>query len=244
MDGKTLVFVPTYNERDNALRMCVAINEIGLDADILFMDDNSPDGTGRLLEELKSRFPRLIVRHRTGKLGLGSAHLEAIQWAYDHDYQVLVTMDGDFTHSPSDIPTLISAARQCDLSIGSRWVKENSLPGWSVVRRVATMLGHALTKTVLRIPQDASGAFRAYRLDHLPRELFSLVRSRGYPFFFESLFIFIRNGYAVVEVPIILPARTRGQSKRSATVALKDAVYIFELYLGYLRRPDRYLLKR
>ena len=242
--GKTLVFVPTFNERENAPRMCGEIHKLGLDADLLFVDDDSPDGTGRLLDELKPRYARLIVRHRAGRLGIGSAHFEAIQWAYDQGYQVLVTLDCDFTHSPSDIPAMIDAARRCDLSVGSRWVRENSLPGWNVMRRSITLLGHFLTKTVLGIPQDASGAFRAYRLDRLPRELFQLVRSRGYSFFFESLFVVNRNGFSIAEVPIVLPARTYGHSKRSAAVALRDAVFIFELYLDYRRRPERYLLER
>lgn len=244
MDGKTLIFIPTYDERDNAPRMCEAIHTLGLDADVLFVDDNSPDGTGRILDGLKPRFPRLVVRHRSGRLGLGSAHLEAIRWACAQGYQVLVTMDCDFTHAPTDIPLLIAAARQCDLAVGSRWVNEHSLPGWNLFRRSVTRLGHFLTKTVLDIPQDASGAFRAYRLDRLPRGLFDLVRSRGYSFFFESLFILNRNGCAIGEVPIVLPARTYGHSKRSAVAAARDARYLFELYLDYRRRPERYLLKK
>lgn len=243
MDGKTLIFIPTYNERDNAAQMCEEIHKLGLDADVLFMDDNSPDGTGTILEKLKPRFPRLIVRHRTGKLGIGSAHYDAIQWAYDQGYQTLVSLDCDFTHSPADIPALVAAARQVDVAVGSRWARENSLPGWNVFRRGMTQLGHFLTKTVLDIPQDASGAFRAYRLDRLPREIFSLVRSRGYSFFFESLFIFNRNGVAIAEVPIVLPARTYGHSKMSAAAAFRSARYVFELYLDFQREPERSLLE-
>ncbi|MEI8312405.1 MAG: glycosyltransferase, partial [Verrucomicrobiota bacterium] len=211
--AKTLIFVPTYNERDNAPRMAREIAALGLGADILFVDDNSPDGTADLLEALKPEIPRLIIRCRAGKLGIGSAHAEAIAWAYEQGYTTLVSLDCDFTHSPTDIPAMIEMTRTCDVAVGSRWARKNSLPGWNIFRRSMTMLGHLLTKLVLGISQDASGAFRVYRLDRLPADVFDIVRSKGYSFFFESLFILNRNGYTIGEVPITLPARTYGHSK-------------------------------
>ncbi len=241
---RTLIFIPTYNEADNAPLMCRELDALGLDCDVLFVDDNSPDGTGRILEGLKSEYPRLIVQHRTGKLGIGSAHFEAIAWAYDQGYHLLVTMDGDFSHTPSDIPAMIRAAEHCDVSVGSRWVRPNSLPGWNLFRRCATVTGHFLTKVVLGIPQDASGAFRGYRLDRLPRDVFRPIKSRDYAFFFESLFIIHRNGFTIAEVPIALPARTYGHSKMSMLAALKSAGYVFELFFASLRRPKYFMLER
>src|SRR5580704_16281244 len=105
--GKTLIFVPTYNERDNALRMVEDLVRHAPDTDLVFMDDSSPDGTGELLEEAAKSQPRLKVLHRPGKLGVGGAHLDAIAYAYDHGYDTLITLDCDFTHSPSDIPVLL-----------------------------------------------------------------------------------------------------------------------------------------
>lgn len=244
MAARTLIVVPTYNEADNAPLMCQEIHKLPLDADVLFVDDNSPDGTGNILEALKPQYPRLIVRHRTGKLGIGSAHLDAIQWAYDQGYQTVVTLDGDFSHSPSDIPAMIEAAERSDVAVGSRWTQPNSLPGWNVFRRVLTTGGHLLTKFVLGVPQDASGAFRAYRLDRLPREVFGPVKSRGYAFLFESLFVIHRNGFSIAEVSIVLPARTYGHSKMSANDALTSARYVFELYLAYLMHPGRFLIDK
>jgi dolichol-phosphate mannosyltransferase len=241
---KTLIFIPTYNERDNAPRMCAEIHELGLDADVLFVDDNSPDGTGDLLEGLKERFPRLIVQHRTGKLGIGSAHFDAIEWAYDQGYNILVTMDCDFTHSPADIPAMIGATANCDVSIGSRWLRRNSLPGWNLFRRMMTNMGHWLTRRVLGVPQDASGGFRGYRLDRLPRQVFRLVKSRGYAFFFESLFVLNRNRFSITEVPIVLPARTYGHSKMSSSAAMRSAWHVFELWFANLRRPEQFLVER
>jgi dolichol-phosphate mannosyltransferase len=241
---KTLIFIPTYNERDNAPRMCAEIHALGLEADVLFVDDASPDGTGQLLEELKPKYPRLRVHHRSGKLGIGSAHQAAIAWAYEQRYERLVTMDCDFTHAPTDIPALIAAADRADVVVGSRWLQRDSLPGWNLFRRLMTKGGHFLTHNVLGVPQDASGAFRCYHLDRIPRALFPLAKSPGYAFFYESLFVLNRNGFNIAEVPIVLPARTYGHSKMSTPAAVKSALHIFCLWFANLRRPEQFLVAR
>ncbi len=220
--------------------MCAAIHAVGIDADLLFVDDNSPDGTGRILDALRAEYPRLIVHHRTGKLGIGSAHAEGIRWAYDQGYEMLVTMDGDFSHTPTDIPAMIQLAAQNDVAVASRWVNPNSLPGWNLFRRATTIVGHFLTQRLLGIPQDASGAFRAYRLARIPREVFQLVQSREYSFFFESLFVLNKNELRIAELPIVLPNRTYGSSKMSIAAALRSGRFVFELYFAYLRAPDKF----
>jgi dolichol-phosphate mannosyltransferase len=237
-----LIFVPTYNEFENAPQMARELAALGLEADLLFVDDNSPDGTGKRLESLRAEIPQLLVQHRPGKQGIGSAHAETISWAYEQGYKTLVSLDCDFTHSPKDIPKLLQAATDCDLAVGSRWGHPNSLPGWNLFRRVLTSLGHALTKHVLKIPQDASGAFRAYRLDRIPRETFELIRSKGYAFFFESMFVFNLNELSIRQIPITLPARTYGHSKMSVSMALQSAKYVFELALQHFRKPERFLI--
>ncbi|MBK8092720.1 MAG: glycosyltransferase [Verrucomicrobiaceae bacterium] len=239
---KILIFVPTYNERENAPLMAQQLSELRLDADILFVDDSSPDGTGEMLESLKPEIPRLVVHHRSGKLGIGSAHAKAISWAFAQSYEILVTMDCDFTHSPSDIPAMLEKAQSCDLAVGSRWARKDSLPGWNFFRRIMTRLGHFLTKSVLGITQDASGAFRAYRLDRLPPEVIQLAKSRNYAFFFESLYIISRNGFEIGEVPITLPARTYGHSKMALGDAFRSACHIFSIALQNIRRPEQFLL--
>ena len=240
--AEILLFVPTYNECDNAPRMARELAALPLDADILFVDDNSPDGTGKLLEDIKKEIPRLIVHHRSGKLGIGTAHAEAIAWAYQQRYKILVTLDCDFTHSPADIPAMIGATEKADIAVGSRWVNSDSLPGWNIFRRAMTFLGHGLTKFVLGIPQDASGAFRAYRLDRVPHGIWDLIKSRGYSFFFESMFVFNRNRLLIQEIPITLPARTYGNSKMSTRAAFNSARYVFELALKNIRRPEQFFL--
>ncbi len=239
---KTLIFIPTYNERENAANMCRQLQALALDADILFTDDNSPDGTGAVLDEIKPSFPRLLVHHRPGKLGIGSAHSAAIQWAYDQGYEWLVTMDCDFTHSPGDIPKMLAAAEGYDVVAGSRFMEKESLPGWSAARKVLTAGGHFLTRTMLGMPYDASGAFRVYHLAKIPREVFRLVEPTGYAFFFESLFILTRNGFRINEIPIVLPSRVSGQSKMSLKEIWRGVSRLFSVSIRAALHPRRFKL--
>ena len=240
--GKILIFVPTYEERDNAGRMVEELIRHVPNADILFMDDNSPDGTGELLDEIAKTQPRLAVIHRTGKLGVGGAHLDGIAYAYRHGYDTLVTLDCDFTHSPSDIPALLKASTSADITIGSRYLEADSLPGWNVLRRLLTHLGHVLTVNMLGIEGDATGAFRVYRLSTIPQEMFSLVRARGYAFFFESLFVATRNRLSIRDVPIRLPARTYGHSKMNLKEVLRSVNQLLYLYAESTANPANFLV--
>jgi dolichol-phosphate mannosyltransferase len=242
MSERTLIFIPTYQERDNAERMCRELFALGLDTDVLFIDDNSPDGTGQALEALKPEFPRLIVHHRSGKLGIGTAHREGIQWAYDQGYDILVTMDCDFTHQPVDVRRLLAVSEQSDIVVGSRFMEPGSLPGWIWYRRMLTVIGHTLTHSTLGLPHDASGAFRIYRLHQIPRGLFDLVQASNYAFFYESLFILAKNGLRIKDVAITLPARTYGHSKMSWREAMRSGFGVFKLALGFYAHPERFRL--
>jgi dolichol-phosphate mannosyltransferase len=244
MSPKTLIFIPTYNERENVGPMCEQILALGLDADLMFLDDDSPDGTGQELDRLAAAHPRLRIIHRVGKRGIGGAHQHGIDLAYREGYQLLVTLDCDFTHSPDLIPVFLARADAADVVVGSRYLEDDSLPGWSIVRKGLTTMGHVLTKNLLGISQDATGAFRVYNLERLPRALFDLVRSTGYAFFFESMLVFERNGVAVGEVPIKLPARTAGHSKMSLTEIRRSITTLFDLFVSDQANPDRFRLPR
>jgi dolichol-phosphate mannosyltransferase len=241
---RPLVFVPTFNERDNVEELHRQIRELPLETDILFVDDASPDGTGEVLDRLAAADAHVTVLHRSGKLGIGSAHLCGIRYAYERGYEWLVTMDCDFTHSPADIPRLLAAAAGSGLAVGSRYMRPGSLPGWSPFRRFLTMLGHFLTKTLLGLPADASGAFRAYHLPSIPPAIFDMAVSRSYAFFFESLFLLARNGYKVTEIPIVLPARTYGHSKLTFREAFRSFRYLVRLALENAAFPARFRLAR
>lgn len=242
---RLLIFVPTYNERHNVERLCDELVALPIVADVLFMDDASPDGTGPILDELARRHPAVRVIHRDGKQGIGTAHRAGIAWAYDHDYDLLVTLDADFSHSPSDVPRLLAALDDdADVVVGSRYLRRGSLPGWNLYRRTLTTLGHALTATMLGMPYDASGALRLYDLRRIPREVFSLVTATSYAFFAESLFVLHLDGARIREIPIVLPARVYGSSKLTIAEARRTARLLVRLWFTELVSPERYRLPR
>ena len=153
-------------------------------------------------------------------------------------------MDCDFTHQPCDVKRLLKVAQASGkpIAIGSRYKERDSLPGWNFMRRSLTHLGHLLTVNLLRLPHDATGALRVYQLEKIPREIFYRVRSRGYSFFFESLFVLHRNGFAIEEMPIALPARTYGNSKMSYRETFRSVARLLKLYWASIRQPESFLL--
>ena len=242
--SEILVFIPTYNERENVEKICSEINSIGLGLDILFMDDNSPDGTGAIIDLLTKKYKNVKAMHRPGKMGIGSAHLEGIRLAYDLGYKNLITMDGDFAHSPRCLSKFIESSKDHDIIIGSRYLTKNSLEGWNYLRKFLTLTGHFLTKYCLGIKYDATGALRLYRLDKIPRSAFDLTSSKGYSFFFESLYILSINGFSVKEIPIVLPPRIYGHSKMSSKEAFHSLKYLVQIYLGAIFNKKRYKIDK
>jgi dolichol-phosphate mannosyltransferase len=230
-DPKTLIVIPTYNERDNVTPLWQGLAALGLDADVVFIDDGSPDGTGEILDGLAAANPRLKIIHRPGKLGIGTAHQAGIAYAYDHNYGILTTMDADFTHSPDNIPLLMQRLGDSDVAVGSRYIQNHSLAGWRLWRKFLTGLAHVLTTWLLDLKYDSTGAFRIYRLDRIPREIFLLVKSSGYSFFFESLHLLHFNKFKIVEMPICLPPRTAGLSKMSYGDIFKSLEMLLTTFL-------------
>ena len=241
---KTLIIVPTYNERDNAKKLALEILELDLDLDLLFIDDNSPDGTGQIINELASKHENVFAVHRPSKLGIGSAHLTGIKWAYANGYTTLVSMDCDFTHIPQDLPVFLRLSIDSDIVIGSRYIRNDSLRDWSFLRRILTQVGHLLTRLLLGMKYDATGAFRVYRLDNIPLEAFKLTRSTGYSFLFESLYILARNGFSIWEVPIILPSRTYGHSKMRISDAFSSLLRLGTTFLTKWLMTGRYKIQK
>ncbi len=195
------------------MRLVEEINALGIPCDILVVDDNSPDGTGQVAESLKVTHPNLSVKHRSGKLGIGSAHKEAIRYAYEQGYKRLVTMDCDFTHPPAYIPKFLREAEEYDLVVGNRYLNIRSLEDWPLHRRLLTKSVHYMTMIVLGMPFDATNAFRCYNLETIDPGIFDGVKSDSYSFFFESLNQLWLAGVSTIEVPIHLPARVMGESK-------------------------------
>jgi len=220
MNNKLLVFIPTYNERENVEKIYKELKNLNLDMHLLFVDDNSPDGTGKVLDDIAHEDDKFTALHRQGKMGVGSAHINGIKYAYEHDFDLLITMDCDFTHRPTDIPKFLEYANDYDIVIGSRYMEQGSLEDWALHRKFLTKLGHFLTKYLLGVPYDASGAFRLYNLKKIDPTVFDKIKSKSYSFFFESLSLLCYNNAKVKEFPIKLPKRTYGHSK----MAIKDIV--------------------
>jgi dolichol-phosphate mannosyltransferase len=208
-----LLCLPTLNEAGNIQSMLGQILEIGLDANIVVIDDGSSDGTDAIVTELATEHPCIQLIERGGRLGIGSAHIDALRLAKKAGYQYLVTMDADFSHRPSDIPRFLEAARTSNIVVGTRFSRADSLKEWNLFRKGMTHLGHFLTKTLLSLPYDASGGFRVYQLSKISQDLIDSLECRNYEFFFESLTLMHRSGLSIAEVPIDLPARTYGESK-------------------------------
>jgi dolichol-phosphate mannosyltransferase len=229
MPNSILVFIPTYNERENVMKIYERISNLKLPLDILFIDDNSPDGTGAVLDLINK--PDVFVIHRSGKLGIGSAHKDGIAWAYSHGYSQLITMDSDFLHRPEDIPAMMEQSKNSDIVVASRFIRNDSLQEWDTWRKFLTITGHTITRRLLNIPYDITGAFRLYKIDRIPRDLFEKTASNGYSFFPESMNIMNRNGIHISEIPVILPKRTYGNSK----LKFKDMVqwFLFIATLGF-----------
>lgn len=242
VNGETLLFIPTYNERENIGPLFEKIQEVmgqgKFSADVLLLDDNSPDGTGKIMDEIAAKNPHVSVIHRAGKQGIGSAHKVGILYAYSQGYRTLITMDADFTHNPEKIPDLLAVKDNGDLVVASRYINPESLPGWNPFRKFMTTLGHFLLKNLLGIENDATGALRVYRLDLIPKEFVSLVKSDGYSFFFESLYILVRGDYKIVEVPIALAARTYGSSKMTVKDIYKSVRQLLDLWFETLFKKN------
>lgn len=236
-----LILIPTYNEKDNVLPLYLELRRLKLKADILFVDDNSPDGTAEIINKFKKKNSSIHIISRKEKKGIGSAHIDGINWAYKKGYQMLITMDCDFTHKPKDILKFLKNKNNADIIVGSRYLSKNSLSDWNLFRKTLAIIGHFLTKNLLRIPYDATGAFRLYRLDKIPQEVFTLIESQGYSFFFESLFVLNFNKFKIKEVPINLPARTYGTSKMTLFDAWNSLKFLFETFYLSKIYKDSYI---
>lgn len=235
---RMLLFIPTYNERENVANIHAQIRALGLDLDMLFIDDASPDGTGDVLDALARSDPRLRVIHRAGKQGIGTAHLAGIRYAYANGYARLISMDCDLTHDPARIPEFIAAADRAELVVGSRFALRDGVADWNLLRKSLTRIGHFLTTVVLRVPYDATGAFRLYRLDRIDPAVFDLVTSRSYSFFFESMYLLCRTGVEITEIPMRLPKRTYGHSKMTMRDVLRSVQMLIALYVRSIRGGD------
>lgn len=213
---KTIIVVPTYNEKGNIKVVYKKIFKAAGKCDLLIVDDNSPDGTGVIADELAKRDRRVHVIHRSGKLGLGSAYVHGIQYALERNYQNVIAMDADLSHDPANLPVMLHQIRDHDMVIGSRYVKDGGMVNWGMGRFFISRLANTACRFVLGIPQeDCSGGYKCYRASLLKKIGMGKFFSTGYSFQVEILYRALRAGAVVVEVPIIFVNRHEGESKLS-----------------------------
>ena len=241
----TWVVMPTYNEAENLEGIAAAVLERLPGATLLIVDDNSPDGTGRLADDLAARERRLRVHHRPGKQGLGKAYVDGFRVALDAGAARIVQMDADWSHHPDYLPTLMNALDGgpgaprpdgADVVIGSRYVKGGSVREWGLRRRLLSRGGSTFARIVLRLtPHDLTGAFKAWRRDVLAAIPFDALHSGGYVFSIEMTFLASRAGARVVEVPIVFVDRRAGQSKMSRRIIVEALYVVLVLRANELR---------
>jgi dolichol-phosphate mannosyltransferase len=224
-DPRVLVVVPTYDERPNLQGVVGRLHAAMPAADVLVVDDASPDGTGELAEEMHRADPRVHVLHGTGKAGLGAAYLRGFDWAAGRGYDVLVEMDADGSHPPETLPGMVAtllAAPELGLVIGSRWVPGGSVVDWPRTREVLSRGGNLYARAALGVPvRDLTAGFRAYRADVLAELDLSGVDSRGYCFQIDMAVRVADAGWGISEVPIVFRERQAGTSKMSRAIVLE-----------------------
>jgi dolichol-phosphate mannosyltransferase len=239
--GRVLVVVPTFNEKDNLERIVGRLRRAVPGADVLIVDDGSPDGTGEIADRLAAADPQVRVLHRAEKLGLGAAYLAGFRWGLDRDYDALVEMDADGSHQPEQLPALLAALDGADLVLGSRWVPGGSVVNWPTRRRLLSRGGNAYVRLALGFGvRDATGGFRAFRRATLEDLTIETVASHGYCFQVDLAWRASSRGFTVVEVPIEFVERELGVSKMSGAI-VREALWKVTVWgaghrLGQLRR--------
>jgi dolichol-phosphate mannosyltransferase len=225
--AKTLVVIPTYNEIESLPGVVARLRASVPGADVLVVDDASPDGTGAWADEQGKTDPQVHALHRTGKQGLGTAYIQGFHWGLDRGYTVLVEMDADGSHRPEQLPYLLKAVDDgADLAIGSRWVKGGEVVGWPKRREALSRGGNIYVSIMLHLHvKDATAGFRAYRASLLRRIDLEGVQARGYGFQVDMTMRAVDAGARIVEVPISFPEREAGQSKMSGSI-VKEAMLL------------------
>lgn len=244
MSERTLVVVPTYNERENLPKLIQLLLSQNANLEILVVDDSSPDGTGAWVSETAEHEPRLHLLSRAAKNGLGRAYLAGFQWAIDRDYDLVVQMDADFSHNPDDVPKLLDGIKKSgsDLAIGSRYVGGIRVINWPLKRLVLSVGASYYVKWITGLPiWDPTGGFKCWRLRTLEAIDLATVKSNGYGFQIEMTHRVWRQGLSIVEVPIIFADRIEGTSKMSRRIVLEALFMVWGLLIqnGFSRSPKK-----
>jgi dolichol-phosphate mannosyltransferase len=229
---RVLIGIATYKERENLAALVRDIHQVVPQVDILITDDNSPDGTGQLADELAAADPRIQVNHRPGKLGLGTAILAGMRHAMQYDYDLFLCMDADFSHHPRYLPAMLAGMQTKDLMIGSRYIPGGGTLNWPLKRKLMSAGVNILVRLLMRIPaHDTSGGFRCYRVAKLRQTDLDHLWSHGYSFQEEVLFRCRQVGFRMGETPIVFEDRRAGSSKVDPRESIRSLAVILLLGL-------------
>ena len=240
--NQTVIIVPTYNERDNLPRMAEKLLSLPGSVDVLVVDDNSPDGTGKIADELAARHPQVQVLHRAGKEGLGRAYIAGFKWALERNYEFIFEMDCDFSHDPDEIPNFLKAAEHADLVLGSRYTGGVRVINWPLKRLMLSRCAGVYVWLITGLPvTDPTGGYKCFRRRALQAVGLDTVKSNGYSFQIELTHRLWRQGYRIAEVPIIFTDRIDGTSKMSSRIIGEAFWMVWWLWLrnGCRRWPRR-----
>jgi len=231
-----VVVIPTYNERENIGQVIGAVFASGAGCDVLVVDDNSPDGTGQLVDELARSRPGLDVLHRPERLGLGSAYIDGFRRVLEKGYQRVFSMDADLSHDPRYLPEFLAAAQRYDVVVGSRYLTGVSVVNWPIWRLGLSLTANAYARMVTGLPvRDCTSGFQCFRAEVLRRIHLEAIRTNGYSFLIELKYRALRAGFTVGEIPIIFVDRRRGTSKITRREIYASIATVWKLRLGLYR---------
>src|SRR5262245_51680012 len=240
--NETLVVVPTFNERENLPPLIQRLLTLTRPVDVLVVDDNSPDGTGKLADELAEKHPSVHVLHRTEKNGLGRAYIAGFKWALERGYEFVVEMDGDFSHNPDDVPIFLDAAKDADLVLGSRYINGIRIINWPLSRLMLSKTAAKYVRVITGMPfTDPTGGYKCFRSRALRSINLDEIKSNGYSFQVEMTNKIWHQGMRIVEVPIIFTDRFQGHSKMSKEIVREAFWMVWRLWFqnGMRRSPKK-----
>jgi dolichol-phosphate mannosyltransferase len=223
---RTLIIIPTYNERENIGKIIPLVLEQSPNLEVLVVDDNSPDGTGMIVEEMIKTNRRVKLIQRRKKNGLGTAYLAGFQYALENGYDYIFEMDSDFSHDPGYIPDFLGAIQEADLVLGSRYIKGVNVVNWPISRLILSYYANVYARWVTGLPvRDSTGGFKCFKREVLEKIGLNRIRSNGYAFQIEMSFRAWKKGFKIKEIPIIFVDRREGESKMSKKI-IREAIWM------------------
>lgn len=233
---KSIVVIPTYNEKDNIEKIIKAVLKIVSEIHILVVDDSSPDGTGDIVSALSKNDERIHLMRRKGKMGLGTAYCAGFQWSIDKGYDFIFEMDADFSHDPNELPNFLEAIKENDLVIGSRYVKGVNVVNWPMSRLILSYFANIYTQIITGMPiKDATGGFKCFRSDILKEIDLDSIKTNGYGFQIEMNYRVWKLGGKIKELPIIFIDRIEGESKMNRKIIWEAVFLVWKLKLGFIK---------